>query len=303
LLSRRLLGKGRLMQSAAKRSDGSNVYKLSDHANSDQDASFDHTDDNTKKPTAAGLSYKEPLGSGSSPEAPDAGKSAAGESAAAAPSSPDDALAWLRIIQNATADLTADIRGSKGDGSARSFADEEAPFGRNPPPSPPSFAGPSRRKPSLSDTRLDDYGDERELAQRLSYRTAEAWQVPSQTLRAAAMPYVAATAVFAFLAGSAAVYFLMGSSSPDVKARAAAPAAETQIEAPLARAEQPSSKKSGLQRTTSPAVSADSTAFPGSKSDEQGAKPAEPAAPAQTQPQAWSDTVQTFKQFVRPEQK
>lgn len=291
------------MQSAAKRSDGSNVYKLSDHANSDQDASFDHTDDNTKKPTAAGLSYKEPLGSGSSPEAPDAGKSAAGEPAAAAPSSPDDALAWLRIIQNATADLTADIRGSKGDGSARSFADEEAPFGRNPPPSPPSFAGPSRRKPSLSDTRLDDYGDERELAQRLSYRTAEAWQVPSQTLRAAAMPYVAATAVFAFLAGSAAVYFLMGSSSPDVKARAAAPAAETQIEAPLARAEQPSSKKSGLQRTTSPAVSADSTAFPGSKSDEQGAKPAEPAAPAQTQPQAWSDTVQTFKQFVRPEQK
>ena len=242
------------MQSAAKRSDGSNVYKLSDHANSDQDASFDHTDDITKKPTAAGLSYKEPLGSGSSPEAPDAGKSAAGEPAAAAPSSPDDALAWLRIIQNATADLTADIRGSKGDGSARSFADEEAPFGRNPPPSPPSFAGPSRRKPSLSDTGLDDYGDER-------------------------------------------------SSSPDVKARAAAPAAETQIEAPLARAEQPSSKKSGLQRTTSPAVSADSTAFPGSKSDEQGAKPAEPAAPAQTQPQAWSDTVQTFKQFVRPEQK
>ncbi len=127
------------MQSAAKRSDGSNIYKLSDHANGDQDASFDHTDDITKKPAAAGLSYKEPLASGSSksPEAPDAGKSAAGEPAAAAPSSPDDALAWLRIIQNATEDLTADIRASKGDASARSFADEEAPFGRNPPPSPP----------------------------------------------------------------------------------------------------------------------------------------------------------------------
>ena len=281
------------MQSAAKRSDGSNIYKLSDHANGDQDASFDHTDDITKKPSAAGLSDKEPVASGSSksPEAPDAGRSAAGEAAAAAPSSPDDALAWLRIIQNATEDLTADIRASKGDASDRSFADEEAPFGRKPPPSPPGFAGPSRRKPSLNDTRLDDYGDERELAQRLSYRTAEAWQVPSQTLRAAAMPYVAATAVLAFLAGSAAVYFLMGSSSPDVKARAAVPAAETQIEAPLARADQPSSKKGGLQRTASPAVPADS------------AKPAEAAAPAQTQPQAWSDTVQTFKQFVRPEQK
>ena len=241
------------MQSAAKRSDGSNIYKLSDHANGDQDASFDHTDDITKKPAVAGLSYKEPLASASSksPEAPDAGKSAAGEPATAAPSSPDDALAWLRIIQNAT----ADIRASKGDASARSFADEEAPFGRNPPPSPGNFAGPSRRKPSLDDTRLDDYGDERELAQRLSYRTAEAWQVPSQTLRAAAMPYVAATAVLAFLAGSAAVYFLMGSSSPDVKARAAVPAAETQIEAPLARADQPSPKKGGLQRTATPAVS------------------------------------------------
>jgi hypothetical protein len=125
--------------------------------------------------------------------------------------------------------------------------------------------------------------------------------VPSQTLRAAAMPYVAATAVFAFLAGSAAVYFLMGSSSPDVKARAVAPAPETQIEAPLARADHPSPKKGGFQRTASPAVSADSAAFPGSKSDEQGAKPAEPVAPAQ--PQTWSDTVQTFKQFVRPEQK
>jgi hypothetical protein len=278
------------MQSAAKRSDGSNIYKLSDHANSDQDASFDHTDDITKKPAAAGLSDKEPVASGSSKslEGPGAGRSAAGESAAAAPSSPDDALAWLKIIQNATADLTADIRASKGDASA---ADEEAPFGRNPPPSPPGFPGPLRRKPSLHDTRPDDYGDERELAQRLSYRTAEAWQVPSQTLRAAAMPYVAATAVLAFLAGSAAVYFLMGSSSPDVKARAVAPPAETQIDAPLARADQPSSRKGGLQRTASPAVPADY------------AKPAEAAAPAQTQPQAWSDTVQTFKQFVRPEQK
>jgi hypothetical protein len=262
------------MQSAAKRNDGSNIYKLSD-----QDASFDHPDDITKKPAAAGLS--------------DA-KSAAGGPAAAAPSSADDALAWLKIIQNATADLTADIRLSKGDAFARSFADEEAPFGRNPPPSPASFAG---RKASLNDTRLDDCGDERELAHKLSYRTAEPWQVPSQTLRAAAMPYVAATAVLAFLAGSAAVYFLMGSSSPDVKTRAIAPA-ETQIEAPPVRSDQPSSKKGGFQRTVSP-VSANSAAFPALKSNEQGAKPAEPVAPAQSQ--TWSDTVQTFKQFVRPE--
>ena len=50
------------MQSVVKLSEASNIYKLSDHANGDQDASSDHSDDIRKKPAAAVLSNKEPRG-------------------------------------------------------------------------------------------------------------------------------------------------------------------------------------------------------------------------------------------------
>ena len=202
------------MQSVAKRNDGSNIYKLSDHANGDQDTSSDQADDITKKPAATVLN-KEPLGLGNLTSLEPAGdeKGAAHEPAAAAPSSADDALAWLKIIQNATADLTADIQTSKGDAFARPMSDDDAPFGRNSPPSSASFAGNPKQKPGLKDKRHDDYTDERELAHRLSYSNAEPWQVPPHTLRAAAMPYLLATGVLAFLAGSAAVSLLMESSS------------------------------------------------------------------------------------------
>ena len=293
------------MQSVAKRSEGSNIYKLSDHANGDQDASPDHSDDITKKPAAAVLSNKDPLGFGDSKslEASDAGKDTADEPAAAAPSSADDALAWLKIIQNATADLTADIRTPKGDSFAHSFADEEAPFGHDPSPSSASFGGNVRQSQGFKDdTRHEDYSDERQLAQRLSYRYADKRSAPPQTLGAAVMPYVAATGVLAFLAGSAAVYFLMGSSSADVKARVA-PADEAPFEAPLARPDQSGTKKGGFQRAAASGVSGDNAAFAGAKAAEQAARPAESGAPAEHQVQTWSDTVQTFKQFVRPEQK
>ncbi len=222
-------------------------------------------------------------------------------SASAASSSADDALAWLKIIQNATADLTADIRASKGGSVTRS--DEAASFGRNSPQSSPGFAGDRPRHPGFhDDPQNDDYRDERMLAQKLSYRNTESRRsAPPQTLWTAVMPYVAATGVFAFLAGSAAVYFLTGSSSADVKAKAAATAVETQFEAPTAPADQPGSKKGGLQRAALPAASADSTGFWGSKAEEQGTKSAKPEAPAERQ--TWSDTVETFKQFVKPDQR
>ena len=219
--------------------------------------------------------------------------------ASAAPASADDALAWLKIIQSATADLTADARASKGDGFARSFADETESFEYD----SPSAAGSARRSAAFEENRHDDYSDERKLAQKLSYRYAERPSAPPQTLAAAVMPYVAATGVFAFIAGSAAVYFLSGPSPVDVKARAAAPAAEIQVEAPMTQLGQPGARKGGLQRTPSQAASGDSAAFWGSKTEEQAPKAADPATPAERRLQTWSDTVETFKQFVRPEQK
>ena len=280
------------MQSAAKRNEGSNIFKLSDITNHPADSASSSIGEAESGPAVIGRME----GVDESPKKPE--PSANERPVSAAPASADDALAWLKIIQSATADLTADARASKGDGYPRSFADETESFEYN----PPSATGSARRSAALDETRHDDYSDERKLAQRLSYRYAERPSAPPQTLAAAVMPYVAATGVFAFIAGSAAVYFLTGPSPVDVKARAAAPPAEIQVEGPVTQPGQPGSRKGGLQRAPSQAASADNAGFWGSKTEEQ-AKAANSATPAEHRLQTWSDTVETFKQFVRPEQK
>jgi len=291
------------MQSAFKRSEASNIYKLNDFANSDQDASSDASGDSGKRPASTGQSGDEGEEAGNLGTREASADENTGEPAEVAPSSADDALAWLKIIQNATADLTADIRASKGDEFARSFADEEAPFESNHPPSSGGYSGSVRRSAGFYDeVGHDNYSDERKLAEKLSFRNAEPRQAPPQSLGAAILPYVAATGILAFLAGSAAVYFLTGSPSDDVKAKAAAHTEELQVRAPPARSDPIGAKKGGVQRAAPSAVSGDSASIWGSKPEEQGAKPAEPASAAH-QPQTWSDTVETFKQFVRPEQK
>ena len=290
------------MQSAFKRSEASNIYKLNDFANSDQDASSDASGDSGKKPASTGQSGDEG-GAAGNLGTREASAENAGEPAEVAPSSADDALAWLKIIQNATADLTADIRASKGDEFARSFADEEAPFESNHPPLSGGYSGSVRRSAGFyEEVGHDNYSDERKLAQKLSFRNAEPRQAPPQSLGTAILPYAAATGILAFLAGSAAVYFLTGSPSDDVKAKAAAHTEELQVRAPPARSDPIGAKKGGVQRAAPSAVSGDSASIWGAKPEEQGAKPAEPAS-AGHQPQTWSDTVETFKQFVRPEQK
>jgi len=280
------------MQSVVKLSDASNIYKLSDRANTDQDISSDHSDEIRKTPAVAVLGNKDsgPFGHSNSLEAAD--ETPAAEKPA------DDALAWLKIIQNATGDLTADLPASKRDDFGHSFADEPSSFEHTPPS---GLLAPVRRREGFNEENPhEDYENERQLAQRLSYRYAEPRQAPPQTLGAALLPYVAATAVLAFLAGSAAVYFLMGASSEDVKVRAVAPAPEPQIEAPPMRAEQAAPKKGSFQR---PVASGDNITFSGSKAGELNARPGDSEASVERQPQKWSDTVETFKQFVRPEQK
>ncbi len=282
------------MQSAAKRSAGSNIFKLSDVTNHAADSAPSSSEEAEIKHTQAVFGNKEDVPI----KSPKIAEPVVSEkSAGSAPASPDDALAWLKIIQNATADLTADIRASKRDAFARSFADETQSPGRT----HPSAAGSIPRGPGFEESgRHDDYSDERKLAQKLSYRYAARPSAPPQSLGAAVMPYVAATGIFAFIAGSAAVYFLTGSSSPDVKASIAAPVVEAPIEASVTQSAQPGSKKGGLQR--GPSFSADTTGFWTQKAEDQAPRVAESVAPP-ARLQTWSDTVETFKQFVRPEQK
>ena len=290
------------MQSVVKLSEASNIYKLSDHANGEEDASSHHSDDIQKNPAAAVLSNKDGGTFGIQIHLKCLMKSRLRKSPL-----------WLRnpartmLLHGSRSsrtqprDLTADLRASKGDDFGHPFADETSSFEHTPPS---RNSGSVRRREGFNEeNRHEDYENERQLAQKLSYRYAEPRQAPPQTLGAAVLPYVAATGVLAFLAGSAAVYFLMGSSSADVKARAVAPAPETQIEAPLVHVDQPGPKKGSFQRAVASGVSSDSTTFSGSKAGEPGAKPAESGAPVEHQPQKWSDTVETFKQFVRPEQK
>ena len=268
------------MQSMAKRSDASNIYKLSDLAPGDQQPSSDVPRETGKTPASTAPGGK---------DRPDA-------AAEFAHSNPDDALAWLKIIQHATADLTADLRSSKGEETAGGSADKAGPSVRNVAPLPAGQAARGRRSASFHDDSLhDDYSDERKLAQKLSYRNIEPRQVSPHSLRAALLPYVAATGVLAFIAGSAAVYFLTGAPAADMKARDSIPAAEMQAEAPLVRPDHPSARRSGPENT--------GAAPWGVKAEEMAARPAEPAASGGRRLESWSDTVATFKQFVKPEQK
>ena len=176
--------RGVLMQSAARKSEGSNIFKLSDITNHAADSASGSIGEAESKPAPAVFGEKEDA-EVENPKVPN--PSAIANPAAAAPASADDALAWLKIIQSATADLTADIRPSTGDAYARSFADEMESLERH----SQSAAGSARRSAGFEENQHDDYSDERKLARKLSYKYAERPSAPPQTLGSAVMPYVA----------------------------------------------------------------------------------------------------------------
>ncbi len=283
------MGKGRLMPSAAKLNEASNIFKLHDLQNNSDNAASGMSE-GPKETPAPETKSKESRELGNQPlEAPESEK-ATGPAAAA----PDDALAWLKIIENATADLTADLRAAKrGGGASSADGDESSLLNRY-----AARAAAPRGGQSLNAER-EDYPDERKLAQKLSYKFAEPRSASPQTLRAALMPYIAATAVVAFITGCAAAYFLTGASTPNA-GNAVTPGADVQVDT-AQRPDQPSSKKGALQRAQP--VPADSQVSWGSKVDDQVTKQAEPGTGPAKPLASWSDTVETFKQFVKPEQK
>lgn len=278
---------GVFMQSVAKRSEASNIYKLSDLMHGDEEANSEVSGEIAKKPASTLSSNKDHEGGGDGKPRGEPSDQR-GEAGDPAPSDADDALAWLKIIQRATTDLTADLRTPQSDDDIACPLAEDA-LQRKPAPS--AYGASERRSASFQH---HDESDERKLAAKLAFRKAEPRQAAPHSLRAALLPYLAATGVLAFLAGCAAVYFLTGPSAVDVKARTASPAAETQLEAPLLGPAQSGAKKGAVQKAVTPAVSVEN-ANPWGISGEQAAKPASPA-----DHQSWSDTVETFKQFVRP---
>lgn len=317
------------MQSVVKLSEAGNVFKLNELSNNDPDTGS-RPPGEAKAPFAIAPNPTEETAPGNEAASPRHKKEAEPTPAA------DDALAWLKIIEKATADLTADVRASKSISGARSFApddDRQTPAG--PRSAPYSSGGGAeadapRKKPYDAGSWHGEHSDERKLAQKLSYRYAEPQPAPAQSLRSALLPYVAATSMFAFLAGSAFVYFATGSSSSDVKANVAAPSIDAQLDSWMARPDQITLKKGGLQRAPEPSVApqqraAEPSAAPvqrtfelpaapvrtmvmesdesGKRSAEDRARQAGAAAPARQQAQSWSDTVETFKQLVKSDAK
>jgi hypothetical protein len=298
------------MQSVFKLGESGNAFKLGEPAGSDPDVGSGPSRE-AKKPAAADPSPKKETGS------PGSEKEAAPMSAAAAPA--DDALAWLKIIEKATADLTADVWASKSSAVARPIAPDDDPETSGPRPAPLSSGRSQANTPRANaydeggwHDKNSEHGEERKLAQKLSYRYAEPRYAPPQSLRSALVPYIAATSIFAFLAGSAVVYFATGSSSSDVKANVAAPSIDAQLDSWMSRPDQVSSKKTGLQRALEPSpapvqrVSEPRTfelpAAPVRTMVMESAESAGEKAQAPQQVQTWSDTVETFKQFVKPDQ-
>ncbi len=326
------------MQSVVKLSEAGNVFKLSELANNDPDAGF-HPSGEAKTPLVIVPDPKEKFAPGHEAASPCHEKESQPAPAAAAPVAADDALAWLKIIEKATADLTADFRASKNISGAPSFALDGDPHTQAASRSTPyssgggTEAGEQRKKPYDAGGwhgEHSEHGDERKLAQKLSYRFAEPQRAPVQSLRSALLPYIAATGIFAFLAGSAVAYFVTGSSPSDVKANVAAPSIDAQLDSWMARPDQVTSKKGGLQRASEPSTAPQQRAAEPSvppvqrtfelpaapvrtmvmESGESGGanledrpKQEEAAAPAGQRVQSWSDTVETFKQFVKSDAK
>ena len=285
------------MQGAVKRSDTSNIYKFADHASGDHEAGSDET---ARKSAFTVIADND--GAASSVTKLREEVAPEDEHKEAKPSDADDALAWLKMIQNATQDLTADGRTAKGGSDLTHHFADDTPFERHSSHSIAGYGESGSGSQGLYDDAFhEDYSDERKLAQKLSYRNVKPRQAPAKNLKSEILPYVAATGVLAFLAGSAAVYFLTGSPSADVKAKASA--SEMPLEAPLARQDLTGNKKGTVERRASPAASNDAATLWGTKAEVQGANAAESTSSGERQGQSWSDTVATFKQFVKPEQR
>jgi hypothetical protein len=157
----------------------------------------------------------------------------------------------------------------------------------------------------------EDFGEERALARKLVYRVNEPPHAPPRALQAAALPYIAATALFVFVSGGALAYFTLGASS-DAVTDTGDGRGELQPSPAAVRADQIAFRKGGIQRsgtqntsvsgtTPSAAVLPASVDAWGVKAEERAPKQGDLEASAPQQLDSWSDMVETFKQLVKAE--
>jgi hypothetical protein len=195
-------------------------------------------------------------------------------------------LDWLKIIENATAGLTADL--------------ETAKRGRI--MSPIAFDGQERRETALVPAAISFSAPQVQeqpggKLTKLAYSLVEPRHAPPQTLQAALKPYAIAAGLFVFVSGCALAFFAIGSPSPDVAPASASPS----MEPPPSLVVQPEprgARKGDFKGQAAKTAPSAPPAFAAAMTDPRESGEAAPAdAPAQT----WSETVEAFRQFVKTE--
>jgi hypothetical protein len=196
-----------------------------------------------------------------------------------------EAMEWRKIIEKATAGLNADLDAAR---SARSPVADLLPE-----PEQPQSASleplPAETKPDWIATKLP----------KIAYSLVELRRAPPQTLNAALLPYAVAAGVCILVSGAALTYFVAGSSSADVTQ---ASDNVTPSLAAIAREEGAAPAKGGFQRAQAQAAPALPSLFSNVIVDAPESAP-RPAANGTQQagPSNWSETVETFREFVKAE--
>ncbi len=238
-----------------------------------------------------------------------------------------DAFGWLKIVNDATPDLSGDAWLSKRDAPALplppAVLEPESHKHDWDASAPETFSG--LRWPSpVSDLNgeYDEFSEERKIPRKIGQRFGELPPAPPQMVRASRLPYIAAAGFSVFIAGSAAFYLAATEPSTEVKTaeppRVESPIAAGQSDSDAARsaAEKPRqeltvAKKGGFERPKAVPQSAVAEVPAATRTSENAGgwatKPEEPAKQAEltakvpVQLETWSDTVETFKQFVASE--
>ncbi|MFZ1108606.1 MAG: hypothetical protein WAN43_09715 [Rhodomicrobium sp.] len=209
-------------------------------------------------------------------------------------------LDWLKIIENATAGLTADLEAVKRERISLSIASEgqrrrEAALG-------PGAISLADRIPAQSTLRAAALAAESRAAEtpggklaKIANRLVEPWRTPPQTLQAGLRLHAVAAGLCVLILSGVLAFFALGPRPADVEPLSAA-ASSQPARSPVA--EPRGARKGDFRGQAAKVAPSDPPAFAAAMTDPR--ESAEELAASEPAP-TWSETVETFRQFVKAE--
>jgi hypothetical protein len=211
-------------------------------------------------------------------------------------------LDWLKIIENATAGLTADLEAARRERISSSIASE----GQGAPetaldPRAISLAGGLPAQSTQHAAALAAEPQARETPggklTKIAHGLAEPRRAPPQTLEAALRPYALAAGLCVLILGCVLAFLVVGSPPADVEPARAATSLQPPS-SPPAQPELSGARKGDFKGQAAKAAPSVAPPFAAAMTDPR--ESAEKTAPAEPAP-TWSETVETFRQFVKAE--